>query len=151
MPYSDIPASQRTPAGRRKLVEYCIWDSVLPFALATLHMAVLRYMKLAFVTGLPMDTLFEKGQQIRFHSLLLRKARQRQIANGTRWRYLVASMGYSVPEVPKDHAVDEDEEAEEEASPAKRKVKYQGATVLEPSVGRHAMTATLDYASLYPR
>lgn len=78
---------------------------------------------MARVTGVPINFLFKRGQQIKVVSQILRKIRDLDL--------LIPS--------------------ETSKGNAKGQVGFQGAYVLEPKVGFYTHpVATLDFASLYP-
>ena len=76
---------------------------------------------MARVTGVPLDFLLTRGQQIKVFSMLLRKCRP---------------INLLIPNLPKHGGSDE---------------TYEGATVIEPKKAFYnEPIATLDFASLYP-
>ena len=152
MPYSQIAGAQRTAEGRARLVQYCVWDAVLPFALGCLHKAFLRWTRLANVCGLELPVFFEKGQQVRFLSLLLRYSRRCQHRDATPWRFLVCTLPSTFGAdagSPEEVGLAEGGDGDG-VDQGKGATNYQGAKVLDCVIGRHACVSTLDFASLYP-
>ncbi|CAM9288465.1 unnamed protein product [Ectocarpus sp. 8 AP-2014] len=106
---------------RRRLAVYCIKDALLPMKLMEKLSVMVNYIEMARVTGVPLNFLLSRGQQIKVFSMLLRKTR---------------SVNLLIPNLPK-HAVDQE--------------TYEGATVIEPKKAFYEEPiATLDFASLYP-
>ncbi|EDW18790.1 DNA polymerase delta catalytic subunit isoform X2 [Drosophila mojavensis] len=62
---------------RRRLAMYCLKDAYLPLRLLGKLMAIVNYMEMARVTGVPLESLLTRGQQIKVLSQLLRKAKTR--------------------------------------------------------------------------
>ncbi|XP_002047697.2 DNA polymerase delta catalytic subunit [Drosophila virilis] len=60
---------------RRRLAMYCLKDAYLPLRLLGKLMAIVNYMEMARVTGVPLESLLTRGQQIKVLSQLLRKAK----------------------------------------------------------------------------
>jgi DNA polymerase delta subunit 1 len=58
---------------RRRLAVYCLKDALLPLRLLDKLMCVINYMEMARVTGVPLQFLLTRGQQIKVVSQLLRK------------------------------------------------------------------------------
>ena len=58
---------------RRRLAVYCMKDAFLPLRLLDKLMCVINYMEMARVTGVPLNYLLTRGQQIKVISQLLRK------------------------------------------------------------------------------
>ena len=105
--------------------KYCSKDCYLVIRLLKKLKIVTNYIAMANVTSVPIIFIETRGQQIKVHSQILKKARQRN--------YLVPTLPY------KDNTdVDEDE-------------KFTGATVLDAEPGAHfEQISGLDFASLYP-
>jgi len=122
--YSIISDLQNgTPDDRRRLAVYCIKDALLPQRLMDKLYCIVNYIEMARVTGVPLDYLNSRGQQIKVVSMLLRKCRKK---------------GDLIIPTPKrgQNAGDS---------------SFEGATVLEPKKGFYKdPIATLDFASLYP-
>jgi DNA polymerase delta subunit 1 len=62
---------------RRRLAIYCMKDAILPLRLLEKLMCLINYMEMARVTGVPLNYLLTRGQQIKVVSQLLRKAKGR--------------------------------------------------------------------------
>ncbi|KAI9019821.1 DNA polymerase family B-domain-containing protein [Hyaloraphidium curvatum] len=106
---------------RRRLAVYCLKDAWLPLRLLDKLMCVINYMEMARVTGVPVNFLLTRGQQIKVISQLFRKALEENLV------------------VPAIHSEGGDGE------------QYEGATVIEPERGYYDVPiATLDFNSLYP-
>lgn len=52
---------------------YCMKDAVLPLRLLDKLMSLINYIEMARVTGVPLNYLLTRGQQIKVVSQLLRK------------------------------------------------------------------------------
>lgn len=111
-------------ADRRRLAVYCLKDAYLPQSLLDKLMVIVNYIEMARVTGVPLNFLLERGQQIKVVSMLYRKAKLYDMV---------------VPVIPRNQGN------------ASNNVGYEGATVIEPKRGYYdTPIATLDFASLYP-
>lgn len=89
-------------------------------------MVIINHIEMARVTGVPLDFLLSRGQQIKVMSMLLRKCKP---------------AGLLVPTLPRQGA----------GGPAGEEETFEGATVIEPVKGFYdEPIATLDFASLYP-
>ncbi|VDK50728.1 unnamed protein product [Anisakis simplex] len=76
--YSLIADLQNgTALTRRRLAVYCMKDAYLPLRLLQKLMSVINYVEMARVTGVPLDYLLTRGQQVKVMSQLMRKARSR--------------------------------------------------------------------------
>lgn len=113
---------------RRRLAVYCIKDAWLPLQLMEKQFVLVNTIEMSRVTGVPVEFLLSRGQQIKVISMLYRKCRT--LASG---RLLVPTRAMG-------------------AAPAGRAgVGYEGATVLKPKTNFYdEPIATLDFASLYP-
>uniref|UniRef100_A0A1I7RME4 DNA polymerase delta catalytic subunit n=1 Tax=Bursaphelenchus xylophilus TaxID=6326 RepID=A0A1I7RME4_BURXY len=60
---------------RRRLAVYCLKDADLPLRLMEKLMLIINYIEMARVTGVPINFLIERGQQVKILSQLLRKVR----------------------------------------------------------------------------
>ena len=60
---------------RRRLAIYCIKDAYLPMKLLDKLMCLFNLTEMARVTGVPINFLFSRGQQIKVASQLYRKAK----------------------------------------------------------------------------
>ena len=121
--HSIISDLQRgSDADRRRLAVYCLKDAYLPQQLMNKLAVMVNYVEMARVTGVPLNFLLVRGQQIKVFSMLLRKC---------------AKMNLLIPNIAK-HGGDDG-------------VNYEGATVLDPKKAYYEVPiATLDFASLYP-
>lgn len=120
--YSIISDLQNgSDADRRRLAVYCLKDAYLPQQLMNKLAIVVNYIEMARVTGVPLNFLLTRGQQIKVFSMLLRKTRRESLL---------------IPNIAK-HGSDDS--------------TYEGATVIEPIKAYYEVPiATLDFASLYP-
>lgn len=106
---------------RRRLAVYCLKDAWLPLRLLDKLMCVINYMEMARVTGVPVNYLLTRGQQIKVISQLFRKAIEEDLV---------------IPAIQSEGGDGE---------------QYEGATVIEPERGYYDVPiATLDFNSLYP-
>eukprot|EP00940_MAST-03C_sp_MAST-3C-sp2_P000851 g851.t1 len=111
-------------ADRRRLAVYCLKDAYLPQRLMDKLMVIVNYIEMARVTGVPLNFLLERGQQIKVASMLYRKAKLFDML---------------IPTLKRGHGAGSSD------------VGYEGATVIEPKRGYYdTPIATLDFASLYP-
>ena len=112
-----------TDADRRRLAVYCLKDAYLPQQLMNKLAIVVNYVEMARVTGVPINYLLTRGQQIKVFSMLLRKTRKVDLL---------------IPALQRQGGASSD-------------VAYEGATVIEPKKAFYNIPiATLDFASLYP-
>jgi DNA polymerase delta subunit 1 len=108
-------------ADRRRLAVYCLKDAYLPMQLMNKLSVMVNYIEMARVTGVPLNFLLTRGQQIKVFSMLLRKT---------------SKVALLVPHLAK-HGGDDS--------------TYEGATVIDPKKAFYEVPiATLDFASLYP-
>lgn len=108
---------------RNRLARYCQKDAILPARIDEKLLLLLRYVELARVCGVTLDTLVRRGQQIKVLSQMLRLARDN---------------GLVLP-------------VKQRLTPYVLDGQYEGATVVEPDVGFYKRpVATLDFSSLYP-
>ncbi len=123
--HSIIADLQRgTADDRRRLAVYCLKDAYLPQRLIDKLMVVVNHVEMARVTGVPIDFILRRGQQVKVMSMLFRKCRAKDLL---------------VPTLRKQQGAGDDG------------VAYEGATVIEPLRGFYTdPIATLDFASLYP-
>jgi len=106
---------------RRRLAVYCIKDADLPQLLLQKLSVLVNHVEMARVTGVPINYLLARGQQIKVYSMLLRKCRTAKLL---------------IPTLPHKNSSEE---------------TYAGATVIEPKRSFYQTpVATLDFASLYP-
>lgn len=108
------------PAGRARLAHYCAQDALLPLRLSDKLVTVVQLVEMARVTGVPMDVLLTRGQQIKVFTQILHEARDANII---------------VPYVP----VDPSDEKYKGATVIDPKRGYYTRPI-----------CTLDFASLYP-
>lgn len=121
-----------TSETRRRLAVYCLKDALLPLQLMEKLMVVVNLVEMARVTGVPMEWLLERGQNIKVFSQILRKGRDLKKVFPT-----VMTLSYS--------------KASSSSLPSAA-IGYKGATVIPPKVQfyvKHPIV-TLDFASLYP-
>jgi DNA polymerase delta subunit 1 len=125
--YSIISDLQRgSPDDRRRLAVYCLKDAYLPQKLMDKLYVMINYVEMARVTGVPLDFLNSRGQQIKVLSMLYRKC---------------GPLGLIIPTMQR----------QQNSIQANGGVAYEGATVIEPKRGYYRKPiATLDFASLYP-
>ena len=108
---------------RRRLAVYCLKDACLPLELMEKLMVLVNHIEMARVTGVPLNYLLTRGQQIKVVSMIYRESMKHSLI---------------VPTIEKRGG------GGEEAS-------FEGATVIEPKKGYYDIPiATLDFASLYP-
>ncbi|KAG6966941.1 hypothetical protein JG688_00006535 [Phytophthora aleatoria] len=123
VPHGIISDLQRgTDDDRHRLAVYCLKDAYLPLRLLDKLSYLVNFIEMARVSGVPIDFLIERGQQIKVFSMLLRKCKDASLV---------------VPTLPRS-------QNNEDAG-------YEGATVIEPKKAFYSVPiATLDFASLYP-
>lgn len=74
--HSEITNLQNgSPSDRKRLAVYCCKDAELPLKLMENQMALVNYVEMARVTGVPLSFLLTRGQGIKVVSQILRKAR----------------------------------------------------------------------------
>lgn len=111
-----------TDADRRRLAVYCLKDAYLPQQLLNKLNVIVNYVEMARVSGVPLNYLLVRGQQIKVFSMLLRKTKKEKLL---------------IPNLAKHGGDDAG--------------GYEGATVIEPKKAYYEVPiATLDFASLYP-
>lgn len=124
--YDDIPIMQQTPEGRERLGAYCAKDAWIPCQLIIKMSKATNAILMSQVAGVSLDTILNRGQQIRTLSLMLKKVKERAEKGQHRW---------FIP--------DEDEPPNTGS--------FEGAVVITPIPGFwDRPVATLDFASLYP-
>ena len=62
---------------RKRLAIYCIKDAELPLKLMEKLCCIYNYAEMARVTGVPVNYLLNRGQQIKVVSQLLRKSKEK--------------------------------------------------------------------------
>eukprot|EP00123_Amoebidium_parasiticum_P014505 comp22526_c0_seq1/m.34188 comp22526_c0_seq1/g.34188 ORF comp22526_c0_seq1/g.34188 comp22526_c0_seq1/m.34188 type:complete len:982 (-) comp22526_c0_seq1:1161-4106(-) len=105
---------------RRRLAVYCLKDAYLPVRLLNKLMGLINYIEMARVTGVPLNYLLTRGQQIKVVSQLYRRAKQRD--------FVVPAMNS-----------EKNDEAYEGATVIEPIAGYYDIPI-----------ATLDFSSLYP-
>uniref|UniRef100_M4C6L4 DNA polymerase delta catalytic subunit n=1 Tax=Hyaloperonospora arabidopsidis (strain Emoy2) TaxID=559515 RepID=M4C6L4_HYAAE len=111
-----------TDDDRHRLAVYCLKDAYLPLRLLDKLSYLVNHIEMARVSGVPIDFLIERGQQIKVFSMLLRKCKDASLV---------------VPTLPRSQNSED--------------TGYEGATVIEPIKAFYTVPiATLDFASLYP-
>ena len=125
----DVPHTMITPLHegdsetRARLARYCLKDSLLPLRLYRCLMLFPNMVEMGRCTFIPLQFIYDKGQQVRGVAMLLNKIRE-----------LDARL--VLPAKDKDPQTG---------------TKFQGATVLHALAGFHKdPVATLDFNSLYP-
>jgi len=114
---------------RRRLAAYCLKDSILPMQLIAKLQTTINLIEMARVTGVPINFLITRGQQIKVLSQLYRVTKKKEL--------IIPYLQY-------------DREAAQQAQ-SDGGVAYEGATVIEPVRGFYKEPiTTLDFASLYP-
>lgn len=68
---------QKSRDTRKRLAIYCVKDAELPMRLLEKLCCLFNYSEMARVTGVPLNFLLNRGQQIKVVSQLLRKAREK--------------------------------------------------------------------------
>eukprot|EP01134_Creolimax_fragrantissima_P003471 CFRG3471T1 len=121
VPHTIISDLQEgTDQTRRRLAVYCLKDAYLPLRLLNKLMGLINYIEMARVTGVPLNYLLTRGQQIKVVSQLYRRARLQD---------------YVIPQVPSQQA----DEQYEGATVIEPNAGYYDTPI-----------TTLDFASLYP-
>jgi len=124
--YDDIPIMQKTQPGRIRLGGYCAKDAWIPNCIIIKMCKAINAILMSQVAGVSLDTILNRGQQIRTVSLMLKKVKERFEKGGNRW---------FIPD--------------EDTPPDMN--KFEGAVVIDPIPGFwDRPVATLDFASLYP-
>jgi DNA polymerase delta subunit 1 len=125
--YDDIPKMQLTQKGRIRLGGYCAKDAWIPNKIIIKMSKAINAILMSQVTGVSLNTILNRGQQIRTISLMLSKCKERKRDhNQPRW-----------------FLPDEDDPPDTGS--------FEGAVVISPIPGFWPRpVATLDFASLYP-
>ncbi|GMS78669.1 hypothetical protein PENTCL1PPCAC_844, partial [Pristionchus entomophagus] len=63
---------------RRRLAVYCMRDAILPLRLLDKLMSIVTYVEMARVTGVPLNFLLTRGQQIKILSMMIRRCRKEE-------------------------------------------------------------------------
>lgn len=137
--YHEIPRYQQTRDGRTKLASYCLLDSILVTRIIATRYFIPEYISTSRTMLLDLPTIFQRGVSF-------------QLAQYS--RFFCNQRGVFLPSFAKERVMGQDAPV----IPLYKKYNhpvtwdYQGATVLEPSVGLHAnkFIAVLDFKSLYP-
>lgn len=79
---------------RRRLAVYCLKDAYLPQRLMEKLMALVNYVEMARVTGVPFTYLLSRGQGIKVMSQVLRKCRTEDLVVPT-WKAPAQNEGYT--------------------------------------------------------
>lgn len=107
---------------RNRLATYCLKDALLPLRISDKLKCIYNYVEMARVTGVPLNYLFKRGQQIRIKAQILKK---------------LFDTNMIFPNYRSNAPTDG--------------IGYQGADVLKPKAGYYNIPiVTLDFASLYP-
>lgn len=61
---------------RHRLAVYCLKDAYLPMRILSKLSCLVNYVEMARVTGVPLDYLIDRGQQIKVFSMILRKCKK---------------------------------------------------------------------------
>jgi DNA polymerase delta subunit 1 len=116
-----------SPSTRARLVSYCYKDSLLVLQIIDAQKLILPYIMMAMITGVPFAFLLSRGESVKVHTQLIRKARKDGFVAPTRIR------------APGDTKGSNDDEG------------FEGAVVIEPTKDFYEIPiATLDFESLYP-
>ena len=111
------------PDERKRIASYCLKDALLPLRLIDRLKNIFNFVEMARVTGVPMNVLLKRGQQIKVLSQLYRATRAQNMV---------------IPVMNRSKGGTED-------------VGFQGGHVLQPKTAFYKVPiATLDFASLYP-
>eukprot|EP01084_Bolivina_argentea_P116188 206496_1 len=131
--YSIIGTLQTGTADtRRRLAAYCLKDSLLVLKLISKLQTTINLIEMARVTGVPINFLITRGQQIKVLSQLYRHSKTKDLI---------------IPYLP----YDERNRNRNNNNNNQNNVGYEGATVIEPKRGYYKQPiVTLDFASLYP-
>jgi len=109
------------------VVHNCIKDTLLPQLLIDKLNVLINQVEMAKITLVPIKFLWERGQQIKVFSQIIKRTAQKD--------FLIPTRTFT-----KDYVAAEEEEE-----------KFQGATVLDPKRGAYfEPIVTLDFSSLYP-
>jgi DNA polymerase elongation subunit (family B) len=138
VPYNMISVLQDgEPNDRKRLASYCLKDSVLPIRLMNKLKVIYNNVEMARVTGVPINYLFTRGQQIKVVSQIHNDTKKKNLLVPGKSTY-TSIMGSGGPN-------------REFGGESKSSTGFQGAYVLEPKPDFYTVPiATLDFASLYP-
>lgn len=138
-----------TKMDRQRLAEYCLQDAVLIVLLINKLMSLVNYIELSRIYGVSMSYLLNRGQQIKVKSMVYRYIRGKEI-------FVIPHLKRNTEkrkfESDSDDEGDGADKQRDEEGSSKRRINFQGATVMEPIKGLHdeAPTVVLDFSSLYP-
>lgn len=125
--YADIPEMQKTKEGRHTLATYCVKDAWIPCQIGIKRSKFINAISMANVTGVSLDNVLHRGQQIRTITLMLAKVRERARKGQQRWF------------LPDERKIKQPQQS------------FEGAVVITPMPGFYKEpVVTLDFASLYP-
>ena len=166
MDYKLIPKYQRESAQTRALLaKYCLQDTVLVSNLIDKLQLVINNIEMARVVGVCMLDVWERGQSFKILRKLMQYTKPRRVfipsyqRNDDGHTYvpyydaIVNPQMTTVSTKTRQSTLDFSGGAKRKrpAKPTGRTIAFQGATVLEPTVGMHTQpTCVLDFASLYP-
>lgn len=138
VPYNMISVLQDGEAiDRKRLASYCLKDSLLPLRLMNKLKCIYNNVEMARVTGVPINYLFTRGQQIKVVSQIHNETKKKNMLVPSKSTY-INIMGRGGPN-------------QEFGGDSKSSTGFQGAYVLEPKPDFYTVPiATLDFASLYP-
>lgn len=141
--YSEITGLFETDSTtRNRLAVYCLKDAMLPLQLMNKLMILYNYVEMSRVTGVPMNYLLTRGQQIKVMSQIYRHARKHDI---------VVPANQPQPQANPSNQSNKREREDSDADSDQEVDGYEGAIVLDPIIGFHQRPiATLDFQSLYP-
>lgn len=116
---------EKGPDSRKRIASYCLKDALLPLRLIDKLKNIFNYVEMARVTGVPINVLLKRGQQIKVLSQIYRET--------PKYNMILPTLR------PKSKTDNGGGQA------------YQGGFVLEPKTAFYKVPiATLDFASLYP-
>jgi DNA polymerase elongation subunit (family B) len=117
----------KSSSHRAIIAKYCAQDCKLVYRIIQRLDILQQYIEMSKVTGVTMNDLNTRGQQIKVFTQIVREA---HISN------------FVIPDAPRGRAV---------RNRSRSDIQYQGAFVLKPKKGSYQEPiATLDFASLYP-
>lgn len=170
MDYKLIPTYQRESSKTRGLLaKYCMQDTVLVSNLIDKLQLVVNNIEMARVVGVCMLDVWERGQSFKILRKLMQYTKPRRVfipsyqrddEDNTYVPYYDSIVNpqmtrlarSTVRQTTLDFGVGDKRKRSAKPKPkAGRTIAFQGATVLEPTVGMHkSPTCVLDFASLYP-
>lgn len=140
---SDIFRLQEgTSEDRAIIAKYCVQDCELVSKLTNKLQILTNNIGMANVCHVPLSYIFLRGQGIKILSLVAKACRLRKHLIPTKKKKFINN---------NDDKVKNKESIFEEMDPDDDSTGYEGATVFNPTVGRHSEPITvLDFNSLYP-